>query len=198
MVTAEMSWPPTTRSVKSGSPADANGSRAVTQPVGGAWPPAIAASPTVAVVATEPRAPTNQIPVRSACWRAEASCIVVLPGPTSSSRATYPDLCRLANKSSGLLAQSENPDTAPGGGSAERDLGVAGGHRVERGQDRVEVRRPGQGGRRHVLLQVRDVGGAGDEQRARRVPQQPRQPHLRRRDAQRGARGEHGRLVGHL
>jgi hypothetical protein len=60
-----MSWPPTTRFSQEGSPRPVNGARSVTQPVGSISPARSASSPVTAVVATEPRAPTNHNPVGS-------------------------------------------------------------------------------------------------------------------------------------
>ena len=63
------SWPPKTSSSRPGSPASANGAVAVTTPVVGASPAAIAAAPVMVVVATEPRLPISHAPVRRLCMR---------------------------------------------------------------------------------------------------------------------------------
>lgn len=70
-----VSCPPKTREVSAGSPLPANGAVSVTMPAAGWSPAATAAQPAVAVVATEPRAPMNQTPVRTGC--ADTGC---LPG----------------------------------------------------------------------------------------------------------------------
>ncbi len=69
-----------------GQPAAGEGGVSVTMPVGGWRPAAMAAQPAVAVVATEPRAPMNQTPVRPAtCARSSAPA-----GPMASGRPAVP------------------------------------------------------------------------------------------------------------
>lgn len=70
-----VSCPPKTSEVSGGSPLPVKGGVSVTMPAAGWNPAATAAHPAVAVVATEPRAPMNQTPVRTA--GADTGC---LPG----------------------------------------------------------------------------------------------------------------------
>ena len=57
------SWPPKTRPARDGRPSGCRSGSSVTRAVVGARPCATAYAPTTAVVATEPRAPTNHTPV---------------------------------------------------------------------------------------------------------------------------------------
>ena len=101
-----MSWPPTTRSAKAGRATSSSGACAVTQPVGAESPEAIAARPRVAVVATDPRAPTNQMPVRPwfhVDWWAER-CIVA-PGPVDPGDRGRCGEPRASSPSTGLRAR---------------------------------------------------------------------------------------------
>ena len=57
------SWPPKTSPARDGRPSGCSSGSSVTRAVVGARPCATAYAPTTAVVATEPRAPTNHTPV---------------------------------------------------------------------------------------------------------------------------------------
>ncbi|GLX93414.1 hypothetical protein Hesp01_13640 [Herbidospora sp. NBRC 101105] len=59
-----MSWPPNTSSPNPANGSWAKSGSSETRPTGAASPNRTAVAPAIAVVATDPRTPTNQTPVR--------------------------------------------------------------------------------------------------------------------------------------